>query len=273
MQIVFDKKILDYKGTLGNPRRMIPAYEFLKDKYNFVKPEISVKEPIVHSKKLIDNVKTGDFYDLDSPPRPGIYDLAMLALNSAITSQDIQGFSFMEPPGHHAGKDYLGGFCYFNNIAEAVERSKLKTLIIDIDGHHGNGTEDIFKGRKDIRFVSLHCSPCYPGTGRKSKKNIFNYPLNPRCGEEKYLETFDKALEEATKNFEFEQIAVSAGFDAYKGDHLGVFLGLEKETYYKIGKIIKELTEKNKARKFAVLEGGYSRDFGELIDEFVKGMS
>ena len=132
MKIIFDKKILEFQGTLGNPKRMIYAHDFLKNKYSFVKPEIKTKNQIVHSKELIENVKKGNFLNPDSPAYENIYDYALLSLNSAIKAQEIQGFSFMEPPEHHAGNNFLGGFCYFNNIAEAIKRSGLKTLILDM---------------------------------------------------------------------------------------------------------------------------------------------
>ncbi|MFW6283661.1 MAG: histone deacetylase family protein, partial [Minisyncoccales bacterium] len=170
--------------------------------------------------------------------------------------------------GHHAGKDYLGGFCYFNNIAEAVAQSNLKTLIIDIDGHHGNGTQDIFEGNEKIFYISLHQTPNYPGTGLSSDKNYLNYPLKRDCGEKIYLETLKKSISEALKIFSPEQIAVSAGFDTYKGDLAS--LGLEKGSYKKIAQIIRKTKEKTNSRIFAVLEGGYKENLGELIEIFVK---
>lgn len=270
MQIIFHKKVLDYQGTLGNPQRLIYAHDYLKNKYNFIKPKIKIKEPSVHTKELIKKVKQRDFYEPDSPAYKNIYDYAILALNGAITAQEIQGFSLLEPPGHHAGKDFLGGFCYFNNIAEAVQQSKLKTLILDIDGHHGNGTQDIFKNLKNIFYVSLHRSPLYPGTGLKSGINFLNYPLPYNCGETIYIKTLKKSISQSLQKFKPEQIAISAGFDTYSEDLAS--LGLTEESYYKIGKIIKQLAKKTNSRIFAVLEGGYSKNLGELIEEFIRGI-
>ncbi len=271
MQIIFDKKVLKYQGTLGNPYRIIQAHEFLKDKYKFVKPLIKIKEPEVHTKELINKVKQRDFVEPDSPAYKNIYDYAILAVNGSVKAQEIQGFSLIEPPGHHAGKNFLGGFCYFNNIAEAVQHSRLKTLILDIDGHHGNGTQDIFKGRKDVFYVSLHRSPLYPGTGIESGINFLNYPLPTDCGEKIYIKTLKRAIQKAKEKFEFEQIAVSVGFDTYQGDLAS--LGLKEESYKKIGKIIKDLSKEINARVFAVLEGGYTPNLGELIHEFILGLS
>ena len=270
MKLVFDKRVLEYQGTLGNPQRLILAYNYLKDKFKFIKPEIKIKEPIAHSKELVNKVKTRNFFNSDSPAYENIYDYAILAINGAIKAQEIQGLSIIEPPGHHAGKNFLGGFCYFNNIAEAVYRSKLKTIILDIDGHHGNGTQDIFYNSKNVFYVSLHQSPAYPGTGYESKNNILNYPLKKDCGEKIYIKTLEYAIEKASKNFKFKQIAVSAGFDTYQGDL--VSLGLNEKSYYKIGNIIKNLAEKTNSRVFSVLEGGYTKTLGSLIHNFILGL-
>lgn len=271
MQIVFDESVLEYQKTRGNPQRLVIAHEFLQKKYDFVKPELKVKEPIVHSKEMIEAIKSEDKskFNPDSPVVEGIYDWAMLSLNSAIKAQEIQGFSFMEPPGHHSYKNRFGGFCYFNNIAEAVERSGLKTLIIDIDGHHGDGTEDIFTGNKDVFFISLHRKHIYPFSGNVSDRNILNCPLPYDCGSEVYFNTLEKAIQKSKRVFDAKQVAVSAGFDTYQGDLAS--LGLKEGDYYKIGVIIKELIGEKKVRRFAVLEGGYNSKLGELIHEFISG--
>ena len=270
MKIIFDEEVLKYQGTLGFPKRLIHAHEFLKNKYNFIKPSIKIKHPEVHTKELIKKVKQRDFLESDSPAYKDIYDYAILAINGAVKAQEIQGFSLIEPPGHHAGKNFLGGFCYFNNIAEAVQHSKLKTLILDIDGHHGNGTQDIFEGRKDVFYVSLHRSPLYPGTGIKSGINFLNFPLIADCGEKIYINTLKRAIQKVKERFKFEQIAISVGFDTYQGDLAS--LGLRKKSYREIGKIIKDLSRETNARVFAVLEGGYTTNLGDLIHEFILGL-
>lgn len=270
MKIIFDEKILNYKGTLGNPERLIYAYEFLKNKYSFIKPDDKIKFPVVHTKELIQKIKERNFFEPDSPAYENIFEWAMLAVNSAITAQKIQGFSLSEPPGHHAGKNFLGGFCYFNNLAEAVQRSKLKTLILDIDGHHGNGTQNIFENSEDVFYISLHRFPLYPGTGLKSGKNFLNYPLPANCGEKIYLETLKKAIQKAKKIFRFEQIAISAGFDTHQGDLAS--LGLQEKSCYKIARVIKQLAKETNSQTFAVLEGGYTKQLGNLIHEFIKGL-
>jgi acetoin utilization deacetylase AcuC-like enzyme len=232
----------------------------------------------VHSKKLLNTVKTGRFSDPDTPSLPGIFDYAALSVSSAlmamfesVDNKNI-GFSLMRPPGHHATRNTLGGFCYFNNIAIAVKRfidthPTSKTAIIDIDCHHGNGTQNIFVNNKQVLFTSLHQIPLYPGSGLSTENNCINYPLSPGTEEPRYLKTLSLALDEV-KKFSPDLIAVSAGFDTYRHDPL-TQLSLKKETYTKIGQLIASLD----LPRFAVLEGGYSSDLPECIYNFLTGFA
>jgi acetoin utilization deacetylase AcuC-like enzyme len=177
----------------------------------------------------------------------------------------------MRPPGHHAGRNgaalgaYTRGFCYINNIAVAVKALGKAALILDIDGHHGNGTQEIFQGHPKVWYVSLHRYPHYPGTGLSSEDNCFNYPLSFDCGESLYLETFEKALS-TIKSFRFEAVAVSVGFDTHSGDLAS--LGLDEKSYKKIGARIAALEKPT----FFVFEGGYVGEQNGLdIDSFLSG--
>ena len=173
----------------------------------------------------------------------------------------------MRPPGHHAGPQRVAGFCYFNNLAVAVKASGKKTLIVDIDGHHGDGTQAIFLGDPSVVFVSLHSSPNYPGTGLRHEKNCFNYPLPLRCGEEVYLRTLEQALR-AVDLEGIEQLAISAGFDTYERDPLAS-LGLTTGSYARIGRLLARL----KLPTFAVLEGGYDVEaLGPNVHAFLQGL-
>ena len=176
----------------------------------------------------------------------------------------------MRPPGHHAGRNgaalgaYTRGFCYFNNIAIAVKYLDRPTLILDIDGHHGNGTQEIFLGDEKVTYVSLHRHPNYPGTGAVSEGNCLNFPLPPDCGDEVHVETLDKALSLVNVN-KFEVVAVSAGFDTHAGDLAS--LGLTEKGYAEIGKRIAGL----KKPTFFVLEGGYQGEHvGNDIHQLLK---
>lgn len=181
----------------------------------------------------------------------------------------------MRPPGHHAGVEgpALGarslGFCYFNNLAIAVEKSNKKTLIVDFDGHHGNGTQEIFQGNRRVHYISLHRKDIYPKTGNRSIDNIFNIPLDRSANEAKFLTKLRKALSKKTKNHYFDQLAVSAGFDTHKQDLSSLNISLKG--YKEIGKILAEF----ELPVFSVLEGGYmlgERPLGKRIDSYLTGL-
>ena len=279
MKVVFSDKCLEYSqaGHPESPERIRASYEYLKDEFEFVLPgEIEEADILlVHSQSLIDSVKIGRFYDADSPSLPDIFAYARLSAGAAVTASEIAlkgdlSLSLLRPPGHHAGRDSLGGFCYFNNVAIAVAKALQKVnkaAIIDFDCHHGNGTQDIFLGKQNVLYVSLHQSPLYPGTGLKSEGNCLNFPLPAGTDEPAYMTAFNKAME-AVYRFAPDLVAVSAGFDTYKGDPLAG-LRLEKSTYEKIGRAIRQLGKP----AFAVLEGGYSDDLPECIHNFLKGLS
>jgi len=274
-KIIFSPKCLSYgEGHIESPERILKARDFLAKKgYEFLEPKpASLKALLqVHKESYLKKLKEGKIEDSDTPNYPQIFEIARLSVGGAILASKVFGFSLMRPPGHHAGKEgrALGamtqGFCYLNNLAIAVKLSKKNTLILDIDGHHGNGTEEIFKGDKKIVYISLHRYPFYPGTGFKSETNCFNFPLKAECGEEKYLRTLENALKRVELSA-IDQVAVSAGFDTLEGDLAS--LGLSPKTFFKIGKIIKRL----KKPTFFVLEGGYLPEvLGESIDNLLQG--
>jgi len=275
VKIVFSEECLAYGSPYHpeNPLRVKLAYEYLKDRYEFVeaKPADEADLLLVHEPDYVEMIKRGDFHDPDTPAYEGIYEYARLSAGGAIIAAEEHAFSLMRPPGHHAGRRGLAlgaptlGFCYFNNIAIAVEKSGKKTMIVDIDTHHGNGTQEIFQGREDVVYISLHTWGIYPGTGYRSEGNCYNYPLPPGTDDKLYLKTLKKALE-AVDASEFELVAVSAGFDTLKGDLGGMRLTVS--CYREIGKLIASLG----LPVFAVLEGGYTSKLGECIDNFITGL-
>ncbi|MDH4028766.1 MAG: histone deacetylase, partial [Nitrospirota bacterium] len=157
MKIFYSARCLEYSqpGHPESPERVGATHEYLKDKgYGFDAPGPCADEDILlaHTKKLLDSVKKESFFDFDTPSFSGIFDIAKLSAAAAISAamhcldKGEKAFSLMRPPGHHATKNDLGGFCYFNNIAIASLKAAKKAgrvAIVDFDCHHGNGTEDI----------------------------------------------------------------------------------------------------------------------------------
>jgi len=274
-KIVFSEKCLNYGGWhIEGPQRVKMAHEVLKGKkYEFLEPTSASEEDLlrVHDADYIWNLKKGLVEDPDTPAYENIYEYARLSAGGAILAAEINGFSLMRPPGHHAGRSgaalgvYTRGFCYVNNVAIAVKALGEPALILDIDGHHGNGTQEIFQGDEKVVYVSLHRYPYYPGTGVYSEGNCLNFPLPADCGEQRYLETLDEALGMVDIG-KFKVVAVSVGFDAHLGDLAS--LGLTENSYREIGKRIAALEKP----VFFVLEGGYmGEQNGKDIDQLLRG--
>jgi acetoin utilization deacetylase AcuC-like enzyme len=274
-KIVFSEKCLGY-GTwhIEGPQRIKLAHEFLQEKgYEFVEPEPAEEEDLlrVHDGDYLWNLRKGLAEDSDTPAYDNIYEFARLSAGGALLAAKIGGFSLMRPPGHHAGVFgpalgvYTRGFCYLNNIAIAVKTLGKPTLILDIDGHHGNGTQEVFQGDPKVVYVSLHRHPNYPGTGFRSEGNCQNFPLPGDVGEKRYFETLEKALGMVAAE-RFDVVAVSAGFDTYAGDLAS--LGLTDSNYREIGRRIAGLGKPT----FFVLEGGYMGEkVGRSIDQLLRG--
>ncbi|MEM2178391.1 MAG: hypothetical protein QW272_06185 [Candidatus Methanomethylicaceae archaeon] len=275
MKIVFSEKCLEYGlWHIEGPMRVKIAYEFLKERgYEFLEPTPAEEEDIlkVHDYEYVEGIKKGILEDEDTPAYENIYEYAILSAGGAIMASKINGFSLMRPPGHHVGirgaalGAHTRGFCYLNNIAIAVKKLNKPTLILDIDGHHGNGTQEIFLGSKDVFYISIHRHPLYPGTGYHSEFNCLNFPLPAECGEEIYMKTLSKAFNMIDMS-KIEVVAVSAGFDTIVGDIAS--LGLREDSFKKIGEIIAKLEKTT----FFVLEGGYiGEKLGKAIDALIQG--
>lgn len=267
MIIIHSPKSSEYHkpGHPESPERIKNTRKVLLGKYEFLEPQLATREDVLraHSPVHIANIQAGNFYDKDTPNLANMAHYAFLSAGAAIEAVKLATqtptFSFMRPPGHHACREKVMGFCYLNNAAIAGLYSLTipgitKTAMLDIDNHHGNGTQEIVRGRKDILHVDLHKHPEWPGTGQTSEGNCLNYLMPHDTTPIKYLKTLDSALEKI-KKFNPDMLIVSAGFDTFKEDPVGG-LNLEFETYKEIGEKIKSL----KLPTCSILEGGYNAD-------------
>jgi acetoin utilization deacetylase AcuC-like enzyme len=189
-------------------------------------------------------------------------------------------YALCRPPGHHAGRRVFGGFCYFNNAAVAAQAlsEEGKVAVLDIDFHHGNGTQDIFWTRSDVLTISIHGHPnyAYPyfsgfpdeigeGFGRGCNRN---YPLPENAGDELYLSTLDKALD-GIDRFKPTFLVISLGYDTMSGDPTGSF-ALSVRAMQTIGTRVASL---HRPLLF-VQEGGYSlRNLRRGSAAFFRGIS
>ena len=176
--------------------------------------------------------------DTGTPLYRNAYIAARDAADTALTAADeILGgrrlaYAALRPPGHHAGRRFFGGFCYFNNAAIAAQylAPHARVAIIDIDFHHGNGQQDIFYNRDDVLTVSIHGDPnyAYPyfsgyenETGESAGLGYNrNFILKPNAGEEEYMKALKRALG-IIRKFDPEILIVALGFDTLKGDPTG----------------------------------------------------
>lgn len=230
---------------------------------------------LLHGANHLDSIRLGIFQDEDTPFYPSIADISLISLSGALSAADAAmagepSFSLMRPPGHHAGKDKVAGFCYLNNLALAVARLQkakpgLKVAIVDIDVHHGDGTQELVLGRENTTFLSLHQYPLYPGTGLDSRANCWNIPLEAGTSGNRWLEAFEPVFG-LLLDTKPDLLAVSAGFDAYKEDPIAG-LKLDRATFKRIGSLLAQ----TKLPRFAALEGGYSEDLPLLVESFLDG--
>jgi acetoin utilization deacetylase AcuC-like enzyme len=230
---------------------------------------------LIHGEGHLATIASGSFLDPDTPAFPGMDQIVLISLSGALSAADAAlagepSFSLMRPPGHHAGKDRVAGFCYVNNLAASVARLQkkkpgAKIAIVDFDVHHGDGTESLVFGRENVSFVSLHQYPLYPGSGRETRGNCLNVPLPVGTNGDEYLLAFEPALERVLAS-KPDVLAVSAGFDAYKNDPIAG-LKLDRHTFKRIGSMLAA----TKLPRFATLEGGYSEDLPKLIEAFLDG--
>lgn len=168
------------------------------------------------------------------------------AAAEAIYAGERRTYARCRPPGHHAGRDMCGGYCYLNNAALAAQHltRRGRVAILDIDIHHGNGTQQIFYERDDVFFASIHGHPdvCYPyylgfadetGSGAGAGYNL-NIPLPFGTNDTQFLAAVDHALQRIVAT-ECRTLVVSAGFDTYTGDPLGGF-NVTRACYNAIGR-------------------------------------
>ena len=209
-------------------------------------------------------------FDTATPITRGTWDAARDAANvalsaaEAITEGERSAFALTRPPGHHASYDVFGGYCYLNNVAIAADwltRRGLRVAILDVDYHHGNGTQSIFYDRSDVLFVSIHADPnfAFPhflGFADETGQNVgdgfnLNLPLSRGTDWARYAEALDLGLHRVG-DFGPDVVLVSLGLDTFEDDPIAQFK-LARPDYFRMGEAIAGL----KVPTVFNFEGGY----------------
>lgn len=211
-------------------------------------------------------------HSLETCITAGTWEAAIASASVALTAQKLvvkgapSAFALCRPPGHHAHDDLYGGYCFLNNAAIAAQAFRdggaARVAILDVDFHHGNGTQDIFYARKDVLFCSLHGAPedAYPYfLGYKDEKGAgagegynFNYPLPPGADFGQWSKALDDACRKI-KAYKPDVLVVSLGVDTYKDDPIS-FFKLDSPDFKTYGARIAKL----KLPTLFVMEGGYA---------------
>jgi acetoin utilization deacetylase AcuC-like enzyme len=226
----------------------------------------------VHTVDYINSIEAtraggNGWLDNDTYYTPKSYEAALFAAGAAMSAVDVavsgkHAFALTRPPGHHASADRATGFCLFNNVVIAAMHALTleqvdRVAIVDIDVHHGNGTQDLVEGNESILFVSLHEHDgyFYPGTGgtESNHDNIHNIPLPPGTDSKSWLHAFDTLAQPAIRSFRPDMILVSCGFDALASDPWAD-LELTPDVYKEVAERLVKLSSRPTVW---CLEGGY----------------
>ncbi len=232
-------------------------------------------------------VARAGFYlgDLSSPMGPHTWQSALRSAHSAVAAAHHvmagadSAYALCRPSGHHVKYDCAAGFCYLNNtaiVAQALRKQFARVAVIDVDVHHGDGTQQIFYSRNDVLTVSLHADTTtyYPfftgyadetGYGPGQGYNL-NLPLSHGMQDDAWLQHFDDACTQVTA-FAPDALVIALGFDAHHADPLGV-LNLTDDCFHATGRRVQAFD----LQTVLVQEGGYGVDtIGNNLQAFLEG--
>jgi acetoin utilization deacetylase AcuC-like enzyme len=226
-------------------------------------------------------------FETTTPLTEGTYVAALAAVDTALTAASLvlggerSAYGLCRPPGHHATSGLYGGYCFFNNAAIAAHHvattTGAKVTVLDVDYHHGNGTQEIFYYRDDVQYVSLHGDPvrAYPwnvgyadetGTGRGSGANL-NVPLPARVDDDGYVAELNRVLE-AVQAFGPSLLIVSLGLDTFVTDPISD-LALTADGFERCGAAVAALG----LPTVVLQEGGYDVDaLGDNVRRWLVGL-
>lgn len=277
MTIVFHPRYLDHQQWEGHPEspfRLVKAVDKMMELWvwnDVIYPEPATVDDLllVHSERLVSSVSDSSecYLDSDTFVHDETFDIALLAAGGTIEGarrameNGNPSVALVRPPGHHAGRDFLGGFCYFNNAAIAIKKLGIRAAIVDIDVHHGNGTQSIFWENDDVLYISTHQYGIYPGTGAvndvgqgKGEGYTINIPLDGGAGDKSFILAFESIIKPAVEQFKPQMVIIDIGVDAHYMDPLAS-LTLSSPGYLELCKRLMSIP--SEFGPLFVLEGGY----------------
>ncbi len=297
--VIYSPKYLNHKTGWNHPdspKRLEVIFREMKCSGILDKEECSVIKPepartsdltLVHKPEHIELVRQccasgGGLLDIgDTIVCSESFEVALLAAGGAVKAVDLvmagklrNAFALIRPPGHHAGSYYAMGFCVLNNVAVAashlLQHAEVnRVLILDIDAHHGNGTQEIFYNTNEVLYISLHQDPTiFPQAGfpeevgeEKGLGYTVNIPLPFHTDDQTYLQAFSQIVPPIVQQYRPQFTLISIGFDTHYADPVGE-LSLSMYGILEVFTKILKLADKfSKAKLVAVLEGGYSLRF------------
>jgi len=292
--IVYHEKYTQYDLGPGHPfrgDRFVNVKRFFEELGLFRLPDVATLTPVPATRQDLLSVHDEDYvdlifrlaaaskpYDIETPVSPQILEAALLIVGGAIEAgraiyeRRVSRAVALGCGYHHAGRNYGGGFCLFNDIAVLVERLRRdyglgRVLILDYDVHFGNGTSDIYYSDPDVLYISLHQDPrtIYPGTGfveqigtGKGEGYNVNVPLPPETGDRTYLYALREIFISLAEEFEPELIIANGGSDPHFADSLGS-LRLTVNGFFQVSRSIVEVAEKICENRLVLMPGsGYN---------------
>lgn len=253
------------------------AERWLARGVTIAEPRPATREELarVHSEAHLDTIAAtagrAVMLDADTFTSPESYEIALLAAGAAVQAaahamaHREPAMALVRPPGHHAERDQAMGFCFFNNVAvaaaHAVAAGLERVAVIDIDVHHGNGTQWMFYDDPRVLYVSTHQFPFYPGTGAAGEVGTgagagftVNVPLDAGATDADYDVVYRDIVVPVVAEFAPQLVLVSAGFDAHERDPLASMRVTERG----YGSIVRRLMQVAPGGAIAfVTEGGY----------------
>ena len=302
MLVITDERFLDHDTGFRHPERpdrlraavagVADVDPELLSAGRLPRPAERSELELVHSPEMIDRVaavaeRGGGHLDADTAMGAASLEAALLAAGAVLSAVDQLGdgdppggeseaYCIVRPPGHHATPETSMGFCLFNSVAvaaAALAAASRRVAIVDVDAHHGNGTQDIFYGRGDVLYASIHQYPLYPGTGALDERgtgegegSTVNVPLPPGATGETARAALDEVIVPAVERFAPDWLLVSAGYDGHRADPL-TGLCYSASDY---GDFVRRLMPLA-PRTVAVLEGGYDLEATRASSSAVAG--